>query len=337
MMQPGREWNVVLAKNMVFQFRKIVGKKYQKKIIMKKQSLKCKVIQKFKLILYIILLLFLSFCSNTNDVATDYPLLIALCYLTGFDDCQDSQDSNAISPDSIAGLQLWLKAETITKRPDGSNVGIWLDESGNANDAVQGTSLNQPKYYSGILNGQPVIRFDGTNDYFSMPKFMNFTDTTVLFVGLSRNSVAYGVIFQSYGGAANTNELLQIAYSSSDKDNFYARGNTTSYISFSGTENATVTHITSVQLSGMTGKMYSNGTSNGNLSNSSYVPPTDWIGAAYATDPIIGGHADVSQGWLNADIAEIIVYDSAISDTNRPGVECYLSLKYRISVAQTCY
>ena len=52
----------------------------------------------------------------------------------------------------------------------GSNdvfVVTWYDQSGNSNDATQGTSANRPKIYDGTTgvvteNGKPAVQFDGT-------------------------------------------------------------------------------------------------------------------------------------------------------------------------------
>lgn len=70
----------------------------------------------------------------------------------------------AIEPDAITGLQLWLDANAIVGLVDGDPVSTWDDESGNGNDATQGTAANQPVYKTNIVNGLPVVRFDNTND-----------------------------------------------------------------------------------------------------------------------------------------------------------------------------
>lgn len=50
---------------------------------------------------------------------------------------------------------------------DGTGVGTWTDLSG-SNNATQATSANQPTFKTNILNGNPILRFDGTNDQFSL-------------------------------------------------------------------------------------------------------------------------------------------------------------------------
>jgi hypothetical protein len=55
-------------------------------------------------------------------------------------------------------------------------VTTWYDQSGNANNATQGTAANQPQIVSSgsiiLNNGKPSVQFDGSNDR------MGFTDIT---------------------------------------------------------------------------------------------------------------------------------------------------------------
>jgi hypothetical protein len=44
---------------------------------------------------------------------------------------------------------------------DDDAVSTWTDSSGNGNDATQGTGSAKPTFKTNILNGEPVIRFDG--------------------------------------------------------------------------------------------------------------------------------------------------------------------------------
>lgn len=48
-----------------------------------------------------------------------------------------------------------------------ANVRLWLDRSGNDNDAFQTTTVNQPNLIAAVLNNQEIIRFNATR-YFDM-------------------------------------------------------------------------------------------------------------------------------------------------------------------------
>lgn len=62
----------------------------------------------------------------------------------------------------LSGLQLWLKADVLALT-DGSAVSSWPDSSGNGNTMTQATSSSQPVFKTNILNGNPVVRFDGSD------------------------------------------------------------------------------------------------------------------------------------------------------------------------------
>ena len=69
----------------------------------------------------------------------------------------------------------WLRADAITGLNDGDPVSTWIPQV-YGNDAIQ-TGINRPLYKAGILNGKPVVRFDGTDDFytdfFTMGTFKN--------------------------------------------------------------------------------------------------------------------------------------------------------------------
>lgn len=90
--------------------------------------------------------------------------------------------NTAWKPTDVAGCKLWLKADAgITK--DGSDyVSAWADQSGNGNDASQGTGTNQPLWVDTQLNGKPVIRFDGINDYLKSVLNASITQPMTVFI-----------------------------------------------------------------------------------------------------------------------------------------------------------
>lgn len=66
-------------------------------------------------------------------------------------------------PTDIAGGILWLRSD-LGVTLAGSNVSAWADQSGQGNDAAQGTTADQPAYLaSGWSNGLPSIYFDRNN------------------------------------------------------------------------------------------------------------------------------------------------------------------------------
>src|SRR5262245_63972414 len=82
--------------------------------------------------------------------------------------------SGGLTPDQVSGLRLWLKSDTQTYQDsgfstpataDGDPVGGWKDQSGGARDVTQATSASRGTLKLSQVNGKPVVRFDGTDDF----------------------------------------------------------------------------------------------------------------------------------------------------------------------------
>jgi hypothetical protein len=89
---------------------------------------------------------------------------------------------NAIQPDAITDLEMWLDADAITGLVNNDPVATWADQSGNANDATQATAGARPVYKTNIVNGLPVVRFDATDDGMTTPLTVA-TPYTIIYVG----------------------------------------------------------------------------------------------------------------------------------------------------------
>lgn len=98
-------------------------------------------------------------------------------------------------PTLIPNLLAWFRADssaftdtarTIAVANDGDVVGGWADLSGNANHAQQGTGSLKPLWKTGIQNGLPGVKFDGTDDYI-------FADAVA--VALSGADIPYSIVF----------------------------------------------------------------------------------------------------------------------------------------------
>src|SRR5262245_18046788 len=62
-------------------------------------------------------------------------------------------------------LQLWVRADAGVTTNATGQVEKWADQSGKGNDATQSDDSLKPKVVDNSINGKPVIRFDGSDDY----------------------------------------------------------------------------------------------------------------------------------------------------------------------------
>lgn len=208
------------------------------------------------------------------------------------------------SPADIAGLQLWLKADSLSLA-NNDPVASWTDASGNSNHATQGTSGAQPTFKTNILNGLPVVRFDGVNDMLNLTTHLTSHAMTIIAVANKTGTGTQAII------VTDSNEIYaEVSTNWGSYLGDFLDGGSTLSSSFSVLSVVT-RNYNDVDL-----------VKNGSLVTR--VNGNTWYtrsGTAIGADPS-------GVQFLGGDIAELLVYGSALSSTDRGNVEAYLQGKY---------
>ena len=84
-------------------------------------------------------------------------------------------------PQSVIGLQLWTRVESLAGMSDGDRVATWPDESGHETHLAQSNFDYRPVYRSNDL-GQPAVMFDGTDDLLTSVASVFKPDQHTIFV-----------------------------------------------------------------------------------------------------------------------------------------------------------
>jgi hypothetical protein len=213
-------------------------------------------------------------------------------------------DGETPAPLRITGLKLWVKADAGVTAVGGF-VSSWADQSGNGNHLVQATAANEPQFVAGEANGLPVVRFDGAGDYVS------FTSR------LTNIRSVFWVIRRSPAMTPGYRCLL----GDKDTSNFSSDG-TTKIWSASYTSTAIRSGETRVNGALVDGVATDRPA---DLSVISVVTTGDVIADAFSRDRGYG------RSWWG-DLAELIIYDRPLSDTERRAIEGYLASKYALYV-----
>lgn len=218
-------------------------------------------------------------------------------------------------PSDISGLTAWLKADAITGKVNSDPISTWSDSSGNGNNAIQATAGNQPLYKTSILNGKPVLRFDGIDDWLTMTLSpVNPFSILVVYCARLADSSGRRAIAGSanwlLGPYANEHRLFQGAFASGTQASVSA-----------GTFVVNVTLSTST-----TATHYVNGTSRGTISSPT-TPGTVRIGASEHNG--VGTFTE----HLDGDIAEVIIYNKALTTGELSQIDSYIQDKYAITVS----
>jgi hypothetical protein len=264
-----------------------------------------------------------------------------------------------VNPTSLTGLQLWLDAADATTLYDATTGGSlvaadgavarWEDKSGNARHMTQSTAGSRPARKTAIQGGLDVLRFDGSNDFMSVAsstatfKFLHSTNSTIFLV-LDSNESGFGAILSTYDTASvNVGISLETANGSGTADKFVHRvargvnntsaagqatgnaflGSSFNVISVVTQPIATAADRSSIRRNGGTAATGNTNTDLPSSANSQY-------NLSLATDNYLGVGSGTAS-YSSMDIAEIIIYNFAVSDTDRSAVESYLITKWGIT------
>ena len=210
----------------------------------------------------------------------------------------------------------WYDAGQITGLSDGDPVSQWDDESANADHAVQTTGASQPIYKTGIINGHPVVRFDGSNDRMRLSKILDTSGAVGhIFVVVKGNGKA-GILSTRSG--TTTGWSLRF---NSTTDLLYYHSDETPNISYSIADQF---NIIEVRRNGLDVQIGANGTLGATSTISGYT-------ASAASNTFIGYESSGSSEYLNGDIAENVIYASLLSSADRLDLISHFKAKYGIS------
>jgi len=238
----------------------------------------------------------------------------------------DSAYSNEISVTTpatgatlpLTGLKMWLRGD-FGVTADGSNrVSNWLDESGSGNSATQSSTGNQPALVSNAMYGKSVLHFDGANSALNVPYFLQSATAAEAFVVLRAASAQPGGNHGLWSMGSN----FRNAYPQTDGQIVDDFGSGNYY--FSGTPVTPITdqHLYSVVSSSTEWTSRINGAIQ-------FTTASNTVG--FWPWPVIGSGGAVSgYGSTNfdGDIAEVLIYDHALSQADRDAVTAYCKAKY---------
>jgi prepilin-type N-terminal cleavage/methylation domain-containing protein len=236
---------------------------------------------------------------------------------------------------SLKDLALWLETTSegsfaTTEAVDDSAVSSWKDINPQAggNNATS-ASTARPTYKDNAINGLPALLFDGTNDYmsFTNPAFLGTPDSmTVFFVAKTSAFTDSQNVFNASGsvsvGLNGATTIVNCGRSFTTTAATVGSWTPTSATSLStGQPIICSSQYNGSQVQGWTNKGGADTaeSASGNIASSSGGTAT--VGATTSTS-----------GFFNGHIAEIIIFNRALSTKDRNAVESYLSKKWNIKL-----
>ena len=237
--------------------------------------------------------------------------------------------AEVISPDSLSGLRLWLKSDELTQA-NGTQINTWADSSGNNNDAV--AILAAP------IKDEVTINVSGGTNTFSIAKFSSNTLDLLRAENIFNNSlVTNGTIIAIYRVDTSSTGIGRPLGFGSYR---YTSGNTNwnlgpdPSLRFDGSYINTgyqQTHALNEFILRSSTKNGQNFTEwfDGNLALATVTHSSSLsiVDEFYLGDV----RQDSGAETLNQDIAEVLVFDRVLSNSERQGVEAYLNQKFFVS------
>ena len=240
-----------------------------------------------------------------------------------------------------SGLQLWLKADSLSATYDDWDwIEAWTDSS-NSRNAVQATVTNKPRYREDGVGGMPYVSFDGVDNYMAIPfnAFLNSEEFTILAVTRTMWRTGTLPIISTTNGTPGSSEqgfsLSVETASGKDAIATWNEGATTGSLTTTGSLVPKYNgHIIGYTMDDTTAngqadtvKIFVDGTEGATATTG-----VDYVPVSATADMYIGRH---DSDYFHGGIYEILLYNRVLTTDERQQVEGYLSRKYSIKLKQT--
>ncbi|MFN4364645.1 beta strand repeat-containing protein, partial [Chryseobacterium hispalense] len=237
-----------------------------------------------------------------------------------------------IGPGGVVGASLWVRADRAGTYTNNGTVNNWDDVSVNDNDVLQSTTTNQPLYKDNAtdnMNFNPVLSFDGTNDYLDATTFTISGSANTLFsavkpnvVNVTQDVLGFGTVNSSSGGEFRLNNAA-LEYGQ----------NNGSFVSIAS--GSVLTAGTPL----LFGSSMSNVANGANLYYNNRTITTGTIGQIPSAANLVSiGSRTITSGrnfYFNGLIPEVAAFNSVLTATERQRVNSYLAIKYGMTLDQT--
>jgi hypothetical protein len=225
------------------------------------------------------------------------------------------------TPASIADLAGWYRADALALA-NNAPVASWADGSGTGNLLSQGTGVSQPLFKTNIVNGKPVVRFDGANDwleYAGAPGGFGAQTGQTIFL------VAQYAVDTDLLTAVTTNpgfNALQV---------FFGGGNPR----FQGSMGAAIATVTgAIKAVGVwhsTVLRFDDITDGLECFTNGVFQTNNFEAGAFATNTItLGRRSAVAGLYFAGDIAEVGIYSRSLTSPELTRLHAYLAGKYNL-------
>lgn len=236
-----------------------------------------------------------------------------------------------VNPNTIGiprnGLQLWLLANDGVTLSSGS-VSLWSDRSGAGNDAVQSNSSNRPGYSTSAINELPAVSFNGSSQYLSIHSgFSSFSSGASIFMVVKPSAVSAGARMIDLGNGATSDNINIQEPTNTGASLYVYNGSTPSSLTSSSAITLGQFQLLEAVHDGSTTATISTNSVQGAQSTSMNSITNILRSSNYLGQGSAGGN------YFNGSLAEVLVYNRAISSLEKSAIEAALINKYQVLTA----
>jgi hypothetical protein len=261
--------------------------------------------------------------GETNKRTLHEDDIEGICHIYPATD--ESGDLCEKGPEAVPGLSVWLKADEGVTLAGGA-VETWADQSRAGNDATQSTLSSRPKLVNNAIGGKRSIKFDGADDFLTLPPgFSDFNAGMTVFVVAHPTSMTDEATFFDLGNAEAADNITfgREAASSTLALRVYSASHASSILGEETIKENRFQLFEAVQQPSGSAELFKNGES---VKVGSLEVPTN----TNRSRNFIAKSNWESRSFFEGEIAEILIFNKAISAEDRQAMELYLAQKYNL-------
>jgi len=214
------------------------------------------------------------------------------------------------------GLVLHLDAGSITGIADEAKINTWPDISGQGNDATQSTADSQPIYVASSpnFNGNSVVRFDGTDDWMTLPSTAVTVGSFTAFAVAKYNYTENNQYIMN-GQDGSGNDRIRFEWDNTQAEPLFEyRAGSSGWLDIT-TPGDTELHVFAIT---STVEGFLDGVSLGTAANTSNENPTSFN---------IGSYNRGEKDFFDGELAEFVIYNRVLSSDEITQVSNFLAIK----------
>jgi hypothetical protein len=225
-------------------------------------------------------------------------------------------------PFPSSGLKLWLRADAGVTLDDTGKVSGWSDLSGAGNSISQDDPALRPSLVANVLQGKPAIRFASAGQILrNNARILSGTTPFTTFTAAKFNSVPTGLWQYLWWNGLSTPTEGYGFYISTTYKLRSGWGNQSYYVGDSNVVLAGHWYRACSRYTPGAHQVWLNGVSRGSSAKSD----SNFTGGFFS----VGNFGpDTNNRGFFGDIGEILIYDRALTDEERAGVESYLASRW---------